>query len=83
MLLLRSRIALSAITFLEIGVDATEGEMMTAVVSGLPKSVVIEASIVAMIVLDVDAVLGGKGFERVFGGNGLDRRIVDLKMDKT
>ncbi len=54
-----------------------------AVVSGLPKSVVIEASVVAMIVLDVDAVLGGKGFECAFGGNGLDRRIVDLKMDKT
>jgi hypothetical protein len=37
------------------------------------KSVVIEASVVAMIVLDADAVLGGKGFEHVFGGNILDR----------
>jgi hypothetical protein len=66
-----------------MGVDATKGEMLAAVVAGLPKSFVIEASVVAMIVLDADAVLGGKGFERTFGGDGLDCGIADLKMDKT
>ncbi len=67
---------------LEMGIGATEGETLTAVMAGLPKNIVIAESIVAMIVLDADAVLGGKGFERAFDGDGLDRRIVDLKMDK-
>ena len=66
-----------------MGIDASEGETLTAVVAGLPKSIVIEASVVAMIMLDADAVLGGKGFERTFGGDGLDCGIADLKMDKT
>jgi hypothetical protein len=66
-----------------MGIDATEGETLMATMAGLPKSVVIEVSVVAMIVLDADAVLVGKGFECVFGGNGLDHGIVGLKMDKT
>jgi hypothetical protein len=66
-----------------MGIDASEGETLTAVVAGLPKSIVIEASVVAMIVLDADAMLSSKGFKCAFGGDGLDRRIVDLKMEET
>jgi hypothetical protein len=65
-----------------MGVDATEGEMLMAAMAGLPKSVVIEASVVAMIVLDADAVLGGEVFECTFGSNGLDRRIANMKWTK-
>ncbi len=53
-------------SILEMGVDTTGGETLTAVVAGLLKSVVIEVSIVAMLVLDVDAVLGGECLKCAF-----------------
>ena len=34
-----------------------------------------------MIVLDFDAMLGREGLEGVFGGDGFDRRVIDLGVD--
>ncbi len=56
---------------LEVGIDATEGELMSRVVAGLPEGVVVEASVVAMIMLDSYAVLGGKGLESMLGSESL------------
>jgi hypothetical protein len=37
--------------------------------------------IVAVIVLYFDAMLGGEGLKGAFGGDGFDRRVVNLGMD--
>ncbi len=31
--------------------------------------------------LDFDAMLGSEGLEGVFGGDGFDRRVIDLRVD--
>ncbi len=53
---------------LEVGIDAAEGELLSSVVAGLLESVVVEAPVVAVVVLDSHAVFGGKCLEGVFGG---------------
>jgi hypothetical protein len=53
---------------LEVGIDATEGELLSRVVAGLLESVVVEMPVVAMVMLDSYAVLGGEGLEGALGG---------------
>jgi hypothetical protein len=53
---------------LEVGIDATEGELLSRVVAGLLESVVVETPVVAMVMLDAYAVLGGEGLEGALGG---------------
>ena len=48
---------------LEVGIDATEGELLSHVVAGLLESVVVATPVVAMAMLDSYAVLGGKCLE--------------------
>ena len=64
---------------LEVGVYATEGKLLACVVACLPEGIVGEAPIVAVVVLDPNAMLGSEGLEGAFGGDGFDRRIIDLK----
>ena len=45
-----------------------EGELLTRVVAGLLESVVVETPVVAMVMLDSYAVLGGEGLKDVLGG---------------
>ncbi len=45
---------------LEVGIDAVEG-------------IIRESSVVAVIMLNLNAMLSGKGLEGAFGGNGFDR----------
>ncbi len=56
---------------LEVGIHATEGKLLSRVVSGLPESVVVETPVVAMVMLDFYAVLGSKGLKSVLGGESL------------
>jgi hypothetical protein len=70
-------------SILEVGVDATEGEMLAAIVASFLEGVVVETPIVAVVVLDADAVLGGEGLKGLLGCNSFDGRVVDLKMDKS
>jgi hypothetical protein len=53
---------------LEVGIDAAEGELLSCIVAGLLEGVVVEAPIVAVVVLDPHAVLGSEGLEGAFGG---------------
>ena len=66
---------------LEVGVYATEGKLLACIVACLPEGIVGEAPIVAVVVLDPNAMLGSEGLEGAFGGDGFDRRIIDLEVD--
>jgi hypothetical protein len=46
------------------------------------EGVVMEMPVVAVVVLDADAVLGCKGLKGLPGCNSFDGRVVDLKMDE-
>ncbi len=48
---------------LEVGIDAAEGELLSCIVAGLLEGVVVEVPIVAVVMLDPHAMLGGKGLE--------------------
>jgi hypothetical protein len=48
---------------LEVRIDATEGETLAAIVASLLEVIVIETPIIAVVVLDADAVLSGKGLD--------------------
>ncbi len=47
-------------SILEMGIDAAEGELLVALLAGLLEGVVGKAAIVAMVVVDGDAMLGSK-----------------------
>jgi hypothetical protein len=57
---------------LEVGVYATEGELLVRIVARLLERIVGESTIVAVIMLNFFAVLGSEGLEGVFGGNGFN-----------
>jgi hypothetical protein len=75
--------AISALcdTILEVGIEATKGKLLTSVVTCLLEGIVWEVSIVAMIVLDPNAVLGSEVLEGTFCGNGFDQRVIYLRVD--
>jgi hypothetical protein len=54
-------------------VYATEGKLLALFVTGLFERVVEKLPIVAMVMLNLYTILGGKGIKGTFGGNGLDR----------
>ncbi len=66
---------------LEVGIDTTKGKLLLSVVTCLFEGIVQEAPIVAVIVLDPNAVLSSEGLEGAFCGNGFDQRVIDLRMD--
>ena len=66
---------------MEVGVDATKGKLLTSVVACLLEGVVGEAPIVAVIVLDPNAMLGSEDLEGAFCGNGFDQRVINLRVD--
>ncbi len=66
---------------LEVGLYATEGKLLACVVACLLEGIVGEAPIVAVAVLDPNAMLGSEGLEGVFGGNGFNQRVINLGVD--
>jgi len=56
---------------------------LAAFVACLLEGIVIKSSIVAVIMLDANAVLGGKGLKCFLGSYGLDSRVIDLEMDES
>jgi hypothetical protein len=56
---------------LEVGIDATEGELLSRIVAGLLEGAVEELTVVAVVVLDPHTVFGGEGLEGAFGCYGL------------
>ncbi len=47
----------------------------------LLEGIVGEAPIVAVVVLNSNSMLGSEGLEGAFGGDGFDRRVIDLGVD--
>jgi hypothetical protein len=66
----------------KVCVYATEDKLLALFVTGLFECVVGKLPVVAMVMLNLYAILGGKGLEGAFGGNGLNRRIIGLKVNK-
>ncbi len=56
---------------LEVGIDAAEGELLLRIMAGLLEGVVKEATIVAVVVLDLHTMFGGEGLEGAFDCYGL------------
>ncbi len=56
---------------LEVGIDAAEGELLSCVMAGLLEGVVEEATIDAVVVLDLHTMFGSEGLEGAFGCYGL------------
>ncbi len=54
-----------------VGIDAAEGELLSGIVAGLLEGVVKEATVVAVVVLDLHTVFGGEGLEDMFGCYGI------------
>ncbi len=53
---------------LEVGIHSTEGELLSCVMAGLSEGIVLETPVIAVVVEDLHAVLGGKCLEGAFGG---------------
>jgi hypothetical protein len=58
---------------LEGSIYATEGELLALLVACLLECIVGIPTIVAVVMLNVHAMLGGEGIKGAFGGNGFDR----------
>jgi hypothetical protein len=67
---------------LEMGIHSAEGKTLAAFVACLLEGVIVKLSVVAVIMLDANAMLGGKGLKCSPGGNGLDGGVIDLEMDE-
>ncbi len=57
---------------LKVCVYATEGKLLALFVAGLFEPVIGKSPVVAMVMLNFYAILGGEGLEGAFGGDGLD-----------
>ncbi len=57
---------------LKVCIYATEGKLLVLFVTGLFERVVGISPVVAMVMPNFYAVLGGKGLKGTFGGDGLD-----------
>ena len=66
---------------LEVGVYATEGKLLVGVIACLFEGIVGELPVVTVIVLDLNAVLGGKGLKGVFGSDGFNQRVINLRVE--
>jgi hypothetical protein len=58
---------------LKVCVNATEGKLLVLFVAGLFERVIGKLPIVAMVMLNFYAILGGKGLKGSFGGDSLDK----------
>jgi hypothetical protein len=57
---------------LEVSVYAIEGELLVLLMACLLECIVGKPTVVALVMLNFYAMLGGKGLEGAFGGNGFD-----------
>ena len=58
-------------SILEVGIDPTEGKLLSSLLARQLERGVCESAVVAVIMLDGDAVLGGKTFECQLGLDSL------------
>jgi hypothetical protein len=58
---------------LKVCIYTTEGKLLALFVAGLFECVIGKLPVVAMVMMNFYTVLGSKGLEGAFGGNGLNR----------
>jgi hypothetical protein len=68
---------------LKVGIDPTEGELLPCVMARLLDSVVMEASVVAVIMEDLDSMFCRVLFKDELGGKCFVGLVVQLEVDKT
>ncbi len=70
-------------SILEIGIHTTESKPLAAGLTQLLGVIVSKSSVITLIVLDVDTVLGCKLLKCLLGKGGLSSRVIDLEVQKT
>ncbi len=68
---------------LKVGIDSTKGELLPCIMACLSEGDGVEASVVAMIVWDLDSVFCSVLFKGKLGGKCFVGLIVELEVDKT
>ena len=67
---------------LKVGIDPTEGELLPCVVACLLEGIVMEASVVAVIMEDLDSMFCRVLFEGKLGGECFAGLVAKLEVDK-
>jgi hypothetical protein len=67
---------------LEVCIYATKGELLLHIVAGLLEGIVVKLPIVAVVMLDPDAMFCGILFKGLFDGDCFCRCIVNLEVDE-
>jgi hypothetical protein len=68
---------------LKVGIDPTEGELLPCIVACLLEGIVMESSVVAVIMEDLDSMFCSVLLEGELGGECFIRLVVELEVDKT
>ncbi len=68
---------------LKVGINPTEGELLPCVVACLSEGVVVETSVVAVVMEDLDSMLCSVLLEGKLGGESFVGLVVELEVDKS
>ncbi len=65
---------------MKVGIDSTEGELLPCIVACLSKGVVMETSVVAVVMEDLDSMLCGILLKGELGGESFVRLVIELEV---
>ncbi len=68
---------------LKVGIDSTEGELLPCIMACLSEGVVVETSIIAVVMEDLDSMLCSILLKGKLGGESFVGLIVKLEVDKS
>jgi hypothetical protein len=68
---------------LKVGIDSTEGELLPCIVACLSESIVMETSIVAVVMEDLDSMLCSILLKGKLGGESFVGLVIELEVDKS
>ncbi len=67
---------------LKVGIDSTEGELLPCIVACLSEGIVVETSVVAVVMEDLDSMLCSILLKGKLGGKSFVGLVVELEVDK-
>ncbi len=68
---------------LKVGIDSTEGELLPCIVACLSEGVVVETSVVAVVMEDLDFMLCSILLKGKLGGKSFVGLVVELEVDES
>jgi hypothetical protein len=68
---------------LKVGIDSTDGELLPCIVACLSESVVVEMSVVAVVMEDLDSMLCSILLEGKLGGESFVGLVIELEVDES